>query len=59
MGNDNGDVHNVLPSLDIEYSESFYFIISFYSHFVSFIKHNFFNGYIFSYALDFYINFCL
>jgi hypothetical protein len=32
MGSDNGDVCNVPPSLNIKYSESFYFIISFYSH---------------------------
>jgi hypothetical protein len=35
MGSDNGDVHNILPSLGIKYSKSFYFIISFYSHFVN------------------------
>jgi hypothetical protein len=35
MGSDNGDVCNVLPSLGIKYSKSFYFIISFYSYFVN------------------------
>jgi hypothetical protein len=54
MGSDDGDVHNVLPSLGIKYSKFFYFIISFYSHFVNhFFKHNFLHGYIFSYALVF------
>jgi hypothetical protein len=33
MGSDNGDVRNILPSLGIMYFESFYFIISFCSHF--------------------------
>jgi hypothetical protein len=35
MANDNGNVCNVMPSLSIKYFESFYFIISFYSHFVN------------------------
>jgi hypothetical protein len=60
MGNDNGDVHNVLPFLGIKYSQSFYFIISFYFDFVNlFFKHNFLRGYIFSYALVSNINLCL
>jgi hypothetical protein len=45
MGNDNGDVCNILPSLGIMYSEPFYFIFSFYSHF---LWHNFYTwSYIF------------
>ncbi len=43
MGNDNGNVRNILPSLDIMYFESFYFIISFYFYFVNhFLWHNFY-----------------
>jgi hypothetical protein len=54
MGCDNGNVRNILPSLGIKYSESLYFIISFYSHFVNhFFGHNFLHGYIFSYAFVF------
>jgi hypothetical protein len=42
MGIDNGDVCNILH-LGIKYSESFYFIISFYSHFLNhFLWHNFY-----------------
>ncbi len=51
MGSDNGDVCNILPFLGVKYSKSFYFIISFYFHFVNHLfKHNFLHGYIFSYA---------
>ncbi len=43
MGSDNGDVHNILPFLGIMYSKSFYFILSFWSHFVNhFLWHNFY-----------------
>jgi hypothetical protein len=60
MGSDNGDVRNVVPSLDIKYFESFYFIISFNFHFTNnFFKHNFLRGYTFSYALVSSIKICL
>jgi len=60
MGSDNGNVCNVLPFLCIKYSESFYFIISFFFHFV-----NFFLGITFYTVIYFHmplfssINFCL
>jgi hypothetical protein len=53
MGNDNGDVCNNVPPLGIMYFKSFYFIFSFYSHFVNFFCDIIFiHGYIFSYAQD-------